>query len=295
MSKVLSFFPAAAKVRPLAIILGTNEIASAVAVRLVRARYAVVLCHDPFPPVIRRAMAFHDALFGGATDVDGVAGERASCLADIDAVLAKPGRVAVTPLGLAELAAQRTLAVLIDARMQKRRTAPDLRGAARVAVGLGPKFTVGVNCGVAVETRPAKNGALVDDGATEDADGVSRSLGGAGRERFAYSDRTGLWRTTLEIGAPIAIGAIVGHHDGAPVRAPIGGVLRGVVRDGAFAPEGVKLLEIDPRGREACWAGSDERGRVIAEAALSAILAGSKRTRRSLTAAAANYNAQERA
>jgi hypothetical protein len=48
---------------PFAVILGTNEIASAVAVYLHRAGYRVVLSHDPVPPVIRRKMAFHDALF----------------------------------------------------------------------------------------------------------------------------------------------------------------------------------------------------------------------------------------
>ena len=47
----------------LAVILGTNEIASAVAVQLARQCHHVILCHDPFPLVIRRGMAFHDALF----------------------------------------------------------------------------------------------------------------------------------------------------------------------------------------------------------------------------------------
>lgn len=50
--------------RPLAIILGTNEIASAIAVHLHRAGWACILSNDPFPPVIRRRMAFHDVLFG---------------------------------------------------------------------------------------------------------------------------------------------------------------------------------------------------------------------------------------
>jgi len=42
----------------LAVILGTDEIASAVAVNLYRSGYCVVLSHDPLPPVIRRKMAF---------------------------------------------------------------------------------------------------------------------------------------------------------------------------------------------------------------------------------------------
>jgi xanthine dehydrogenase accessory factor len=51
---------------PLALVLGTNEIASAVAVHLKAAGHCVILSHDSFPPVIRRAMAFHDAVSDGA-------------------------------------------------------------------------------------------------------------------------------------------------------------------------------------------------------------------------------------
>ena len=47
--------------------------------------------------------------------------------------------------------------------------------------------------------------------------------------------------------------------------------LRGVVRDGTEVPARVKLLEVDPRGRHACWTEIDERGRAIAEATLKAV------------------------
>ena len=61
----------------LAVVMGTNEIASAVAVALTNAGYGVAMSHDPFPPVIRRGMAFHDALYDDAIEVAGVVGERA--------------------------------------------------------------------------------------------------------------------------------------------------------------------------------------------------------------------------
>jgi hypothetical protein len=55
------------------------------------------------------------------------------------------------------------------------------------------------------------------------------------------------------------------------VRAPIDGMLRGIVRDSTVVPAGVKLLEIDTRGRRAAWTGIDERGRTIAQATIRAI------------------------
>jgi hypothetical protein len=78
--------------------------------------------------------------------------------------------------------------------MQKQRITPDFRRLARLTIGLGPKFAVGLNCDIAIETLPARTGALVENGATADSDGQSRELGGVGRERFVYSDRSGIWR-----------------------------------------------------------------------------------------------------
>jgi xanthine dehydrogenase accessory factor len=70
----------------LALVLGTNEIASAVAVHLKAAGHRVVLSHDPFPPVIRRGMAFHDALFGDQAIVETIEGERAETATEIATV-----------------------------------------------------------------------------------------------------------------------------------------------------------------------------------------------------------------
>ena len=256
----------------LALVLGTNEIASAVAVYLKAAGYRVVLSHDSFPPVIRRGMAFHDALFGDQAIVERIEGERAETAMEIAAVLRKPCHVAVTPLHLTDLIASFSPQVLIDARMQKHRVTPDYRGIVRLTIGLGPHFAVGVNCDIAVETQPARNGTIVNRGRTDPADGMARLLGGVGAKRFVYSDRQGHWHTRIEIGMRTFKGFVLGHLDGLPVHAPIDGVLRGIVRDSTSVPAGVKLLEVDARGRNAKWTGIDDRGRTIAEATVKAIL-----------------------
>lgn len=265
--------------RPLAIVSGTNEIASAVAAQFTRAGFAVAMSHDPFPPVIRRAMSFHDVLFGDAAVVEEIRGERAESAIEMAAALSRPRQVAVTPLHLTDLLAIRSPFAFVDARMQKHRVTPDYRGLARTTIGLGPNFVVGANCDVAIETKPIKTGSIVADGATEAADGQARALGGVGRERFVYSGRAGLWHTPVDIGMRVFKGFVLGHLDGLPIHAPIDGVLRGVARDGTRMPAGVKLLEIDPRGRKAKWTGMDERGRGIAEAVVAAIDLAASRNR----------------
>ena len=255
----------------LAVILGTNEIASAVAVQLARQCHHVILCHDPFPLVIRRGMAFHDALFKDHIEVDGITGVRAETAAGISSIMAIPGQVAVTPLHLMELMAIRKFDALVDARMQKYRVSPDLRGIAEVAVGVGPNFEPGFNCDVAIETHPSKPGLIVESGKTRPPDGLASTLGEIGRERFVYSQLDGSWRTPFDVGARVRYGAMLGHHADAPVFASMDGVLRGIVRDGTFVPKGVKILEIDMRGEAASWTSPDARARAIAKASVAAI------------------------
>lgn len=255
-------------IRPYALILGANEIASAAAVELRRTGWAVVLSHDPFPPVIRRKMAFHDVLFGDAVVLDNIEGQLVESALEFFEALRTGEGVAVTLLQLHDLIALRTPNVLIDARMQKYRTTPDWRHIAPMTIGLGPNFVVGENCDIAIETKPARSGRLILHGATEQADHIAQPLGDAGQERFAYAGRAGLWHTAVEIGVRVFKGFVVGRLDGLPVRAPIDGVVRGVARDGARIPRGVKLLEIDPRGRAAQWTGIDPRSKRIAMAVL---------------------------
>lgn len=256
---------------PLALVLGTNEIASAVSARLDVADFAVVLCHDPFPPVIRRGMAFHDVLYGEARNIDSVIGCRAEAIADVVRIHREPGQVAVTGMHLTDIIAFRYPAVIVDARMQKHLVTPDLRGVAGIAVGIGPRFAVGQNCDIAIETHPCATGAILAQGTTRDADGKARDLGGAGRERFVYSDQEAVWHTSLDIGTRVYKGLQLGSLGGMAVLAPLDGALRGIARDGVRVPANVKLLEIDPRGRHATWTGIDGRGQSIAASVVSAV------------------------
>ena len=257
--------------RPFALVLGTNEIASAIATRLTQASLAVMMSHDSFPPVIRRGMAFHDTLFGELREIESIVGVRADTLTDFVQIGEAPDKVAVTEMHLTDIIALRTPFVIIDARMQKHRITPDLRGIARITVGVGPMFEIGVNCDIAIETHPIETGAIVAQGSTMCADGQARELGGAGRERFIYSDFDGIWHTPVDIGTRVYKDLQLGSLGRKPILAPIDGVLRGIARDGSRVPANVKLLEIDPRGRHACWSGMDERGRAIGSSAVAAI------------------------
>jgi hypothetical protein len=256
---------------PFAVILGTNETASAVAVYLCRAGWSTVLTHDSLLPVIRRAMAFHDALFDDRAMVEEIRGERADTPREIANVVGKPKCVAVTWLGLTDLLAFGSPLVLVDARMQKTEFTPNLRNLAAITVGLGPNFLVGSNCDIAVDTQSKRCGTATEAAPARAPAGRSRPAGGAGIERFVHADRNGRWHTPIEIGTRVFKGVVLGFLDELPVRSPTDGIVCGIVRDGLDVPAGVELLEIDRYARRGSWTGMDQRGCQIADATIKAI------------------------
>lgn len=277
-------FASIASRQPLAVVLGTNEIASAVAVRLWRGGRGVVLTHDPLPPVLRRGMAFHDALWGEDAEVDGM---RAIAVDGLLPLLAATAHtVAITRMGLADLLPLGRFDVLVDARLHKYAATPDLRPFASSTIGLGPGFTAGLDCDVAIETRPDRLGVLLTRGSTAAPDGSPPPLGGHGEERFVRAGEPGVWRTPFPIGARVYRGQVVGRLDRTAVTAPMDGILRGLVRDDTEVPDGSKLIEIDPRNRrQARWTGLDERGRAVAAAVVAAVATRDREARAEIRAA----------
>ncbi|ABD90000.1 xanthine dehydrogenase [Rhodopseudomonas palustris] len=280
--------PADHRKKRFAIVLGTNEVASAVAVYLHRADFGVVLSNDPDFPVIRRKMAFADALYRDDVKVEEVRGERADDGMQVFKGLRTFDRVSVTRLGLADLLPVGAMDVLVDARLQQHRTTPDLHRLAKLTIGIGAGFSGSTNCDVAVDAPPERCAGVLHDGWTAGA--TSADAAEAANQRFGYAPSAGRWRTAVEIGAPVLRGAVLGLLTGNPHRAPCDGVVRGLIRDDSDVPAGARLLEIDPRGRHAQWTGIDERGRSIAKAVLDAVQLRSERPR-ALIAAAASHPA----
>lgn len=261
---------------PVALLLGTGDIPSAIARTLFLDGWGVVLLRDSMVPVLRRGMSFDDALENLPAELDGVAATAASNPETLTALaLARHGVVAANLDPAVVTASCPHLAtVLIDARMRKYAVQADLRPLAPCTVGIGPGFVANGNVHVAIETLPGHEGAVVIAGPTATPTGKAEPLGGAGAERFVYAFAAGAWKPQVPLGASIRRGTMIGLLDGEQVVAPIDGCVRGLVRP---APGGVargsKLVEIDPRP-EAPWRGVPVRAKRIAagvQAALSAL------------------------
>jgi hypothetical protein len=258
------------------VVLGTDDVASAVAHALFVAGWSVVMARDAAIPVLRRRMAFDDALEFGETELAGVRARGAGSMLGVVQLLQSGDLLPVTDIPPDDLLCLGLVRGVVDARMRRHESKADLRAVAGFSVGLGPGFAAGVNVHIAIETAPELPTALLHDGPTLPAHGRSAPIVApdgtpVGRERFGRARWGGLWLTPHAIGDAVAAGAVVGSCAGTPVRAPLAGRLRGLVRDGAVAPAGVKLLEVDPRGDAGQWSGIPPRAARIAEVTLVAV------------------------
>jgi xanthine dehydrogenase accessory factor len=86
-------------------VLGTGDIASAIGWRLFTQGWGVVLLRDSAVPVLRRGMAFDDALEKGMAELDGVMEELAPTAEAVPSLLIARQGVVVANLHPAVLAA----------------------------------------------------------------------------------------------------------------------------------------------------------------------------------------------
>jgi xanthine dehydrogenase accessory factor len=97
---------------------------------------------------------------------------------------------------------------------------------------------------------------------------------GATWERVLRAPRTGLFRASRQIGEMVENGSVVGTVDGEAVIAAIPGLLRGLLADAVRVDEGLKLGDIDPRGRRVGVARISDKGRAVAAGVLEAVIVG---------------------
>ncbi len=251
-----------------ALVRGANDVASAVALRLTEAGYAVLLSEGPAPAVTRRGQSFADAAFDGVACLEGAVCRQVEDVADWLRSGAHDLAYSSQPLEVLLTALEPEM--LVDARMKKRAVPEDQRGLAPLVIGLGPNFVAGGNCHRAVETGWGDYlGQVIEQGPTRAFAGEPKPIGGWGRERYVYAPVAGVFRTTFAIGDAVREGQVVAHIGDTPLAAPKSGRLRGLVRDGVSLAAGSKCIEVVPEG--ARFSGLAERPARIAQGVFEAI------------------------
>jgi len=253
------------------LIKGGGEVASGVAHRLFRAHCKVCLTEAPYPEAVSRGVTFCEAIYDGEKEIEGVVAKLVKSADEIPRVWEENKLpIIVDP----EATIKNILHpdILIDAIMAKRNLGTGLSDAPLV-IGLGPGFQASKDVHFVVETNNSESlGRVIFDGEAEKDTGEPIAIGGLTSERVIHSPEAGLFLASKEIGDFVTTGEVIASVGRQAVKAPIGGVVRALLRSGLQVAEGIKLGEIDPvADKETCYR-IRARVRAIAGGVLEAIL-----------------------
>jgi xanthine dehydrogenase accessory factor len=261
--------------RVLVAVKGAGDLATGVMHRLFRAGFAVMATELPQPTVLRRTVAFAEAVTQGQMTVEDVTACRANSVEEVQAALANGFvPIVVDPSGI--VLRQLQPQVLVEATLSKYNSGITINDAP-IVIALGPGYEAGKDVHAVIETNRGHNlGRVYLQGSAEADTGVPGTVGGYDSERLLRAPCAGRLYSVHGIGDHVQARetvAIVQSDDGTfPITAAISGILRGLVRDGLIVNTGMKVGDIDPRAvREHCFTISD-KSRAVAGGVLEAIM-----------------------
>jgi xanthine dehydrogenase accessory factor len=254
---------------------GAGDLATGVIHRLKQAGFTVLATELPSPTVLRRTVAFAEAVTTGQMTVEGITARRAGSVADINAALTE-GFVPIVVDPDAQIFRQMQPNVLVEATLSKYNSGITMNDA-QIVIALGPGYEAGKDAHAVIETNRGHNlGRVYLQGSAEPNTGVPGMIGGYAGERLLRASSAGRLRGTRQIGDQVRAGEIVAmvesEEEIVPIKATISGILRGLVHDDLLVSAGMKVGDIDPRAvREHCFTISD-KSRAVAGGVLEAIL-----------------------
>jgi xanthine dehydrogenase accessory factor len=225
---------------------GGGDIASGTIHRLHRCGYRVLVVEDEKPTAIRRTVSFSEAVYQGSTSIEGVEAKLIRSLAECPEVW-KMGQVAVLVDPQAVSVQEITPLVVVDAILAKKNLGTTL-GMAPLTIGLGPGFYGGRDVDVVIETARGHNlGRLIYEGEASANSGIPGEISGYSSDRVIYAKEAGILHARVDIGELVTKGEPLAMVAGSTVRAPISGLVRGMIRDNFTVSPGLKICDIDPR------------------------------------------------
>jgi xanthine dehydrogenase accessory factor len=255
------------------IIKGAGEMATGVACRLFRANFTrILMLETPSPLAVRRRVSFCEAVHERTMTVEGVEAVRVDAEAEvIDVWETKKIAVLVDPKGYS--IEHLNPDILIDATLAKRNLGI-FRADAPLVIALGPGFVAGKDAHVVIETNRGHNlGRLIRSGEAEANTGIPGDIGGYTKERVIRAPDDGVFNTDKQIGDLVTRGELIGAVGTTEISAPLDGILRGLIRPGSDVTKGLKIGDVDPRGKLEYCDTISEKARSLGGAVLEAILA----------------------
>ena len=269
------------------LVRGAGELGSAVAAHLAAQGLGrILMIERPFPKAVRRNVCFSEAVFDHAKTVDGATARFAMMLSEVDRIQ-ELGDISITTQPLQQVLAAWPPEIYVEAAMLRQNVGLT-RDLAPLVIALGPGFQAGRDCHAVVETvRGPDLGRVLSAGQVLPPAPPAEIMGFT-QERVIKAQRTGIFRTSKDIGDRVEQGEKIGVvvllfaredlYRGVPVDseypvvARIGGVIRGLLRDGVPVDAGDKIGDVDPRGLTEDLAHVSDKALRVAEGVLEAIV-----------------------
>lgn len=228
------------------LIKGAGEVASAIAHRLFRAHFKVVLTEIAKPLAVSRGTCYCEAVWDGDKTIEGITARLVpNTLEDIK----KAWSLGIIPVLVDPSVLIKDILkpdVFIDATMTKKKTAESIIKYAPLVIGLGPGFYAGKDVHMVVETYQDNNlGRVILVGEALPNTGLPVEIGGLDKERVIWADSNGTFKSSRELGDTVEAGEVVGYLGKQELKAPLKGFLRGLIRSNVPVNKGAKLIEVD--------------------------------------------------
>ena len=256
--------------KDLVVVRGGGDLATGVIMRLIRAGFPVVVLETEKPTVIRTTVSFAQAMFGGATKVEGIIAKRCR---DVDEAMVVMQKGMVPLLADPQALSLEKLkpVCIVDAILAKKNLGTTIDDAPLV-IALGPGFTAGKDCHTVIETKRGHSmGRILHEGEAIANTGIPGIIAGYGRERVIHSPSEGVFSSEYSIGDLVKEGEVIAYVGKTPVLATLDGMIRGLLNNGLSVPLGFKIADIDPRGLKADYTTISDKAMAIGGSVLEVL------------------------
>lgn len=254
------------------LIKGGGEVASGITYRLHLSHIRVCLTEVATPLAVSRGTTFSEAVFDGVKTIMGVRAELVPARQEEIYHVWQQGNIPIMIDPEASIKEKIKPDVLVDAIMAKRKTDTKITDVPLI-IGVGPGFYAGRDVHIVVESNHSHNlGRVILEGEAEKNTGIPVTIGGLAKERVVWSPQAGIFTSNREIGDSVVAGEVIGQVGDRPLEAPIGGMLRGLIRSGVRVTKGSKLIEVDHVHDRAICNFITDKMRAIGDGVLRAIM-----------------------
>lgn len=260
------------------VIRSGGDIGTAIAHKLHRSGFKVLILEIEEPMAIRRKVTFSEAIFNKEVTVEGVTCRKANNFKEI----IEAWDLDLIPIIIdeeADILKNIKATVVIDAILAKRNINTSIKMAPLV-IGLGPGFTAGKDVHVIIETNRGHDlGRIIWNGEAEKNTGIPGKILGYAEERVLRAPCDGVVKVIKDIGEKVNKNEVIFFVGTMAVKSKIDGVIRGCIRNGVMANSGLKIGDVDPRGNIANCDTISDKARCIAGGVLETILYNKRKDR----------------